>query len=84
MRSFNPRRLDEAVESRWPWFFTWTGYRYTTLQSLYLILGFLIAALVLLLVGEPYSAGAWPLFVAAIGTVIRSIFQERAEHVRRM
>ena len=78
MKSLYPRRLDDAVAARWPWLFTWAGYRYSTLQSLYLILGFLTGACVLLLLGDPYRAAAPGLLGGAIGTVVRSILQERA------
>ena len=83
MHSLNPRRLDDAVESRWPWLFTVTGRGYSTLQSLYLILGFLAGAVALLLLGDPYSSVAPGLLGGALGTVIRSIFQEHAERARR-
>jgi hypothetical protein len=73
-----PRSLDQAAASRWPWLFTLAGYQYSTLQSLYLILGFVTGALVLLLCGAPYSAGAWGLLAGAIGTTVRTILQERA------
>jgi hypothetical protein len=66
------RSLDAAAEARWPrWF------RFDLRQTLWVLLGFQVSSLALIVIGSPWSAG--PLIAGSLGLVVRALLESKPQ-----